>query len=95
MDAIYYVTGYNNYYFNEYKKVLEFIPSNKEKIFNQCLDNQNILISCITKFVSENSCEKYIVSLSGGVDSMVLVTILKYIGCNVIGIHINYNHSLN
>jgi len=36
--------------------------------------------------------KKGIISLSGGVDSMVLSYILKYIGIDIIAIHINYNN---
>ena len=36
----------------------------------------------------------FVVSLSGGVDSMVLVTIIKGLGYRVVCIHINYNNRL-
>jgi tRNA(Ile)-lysidine synthetase-like protein len=36
--------------------------------------------------------KKSIISLSGGVDSMVLSYILKYIGIDIIAVHINYNN---
>ena len=96
--------------FEEYKKILEFVPTNKNKINDQILNLENILLTTIGDFVysiiknygnndnNENNendkinSKKIIVSLSGGVDSMVLTTILKYLDYNVIGIHINYNN---
>ena len=36
--------------------------------------------------------KKSIISLSGGVDSMVMSYILKYIGIDIIAVHINYNN---
>ena len=38
------------------------------------------------------SVKKGIISLSGGVDSMILSYILKYIGIDIIAVHINYNN---
>ena len=87
-----YFFGYSNDYLDSYKKVLEFIPSNKEKISDQNIDTQNILLVKVEEFVKKTNKIRFIVSLSGGVDSMVLTSILKYLNYEVIGIHINYNN---
>ena len=83
---------YDSYYLENYKKVLEFIPENKELICKQNFDRNNELIIAIQNFCGITECKKFIVSLSGGVDSMVLITILKFLGYDVIGVHINSNN---
>jgi len=87
-----YIFGYSNDYFDSYKKVLEFIPIIKEKIYYQTINEENLLLAKVKEFVKKTNKTRFIVSLSGGVDSMVLVTILKYLNCQVIGLHINYNN---
>ena len=88
-----YAFGYSLDYFDDYKKVLEYVPTNKDKIIHQKLDIDvnEILLKEISSFIQSNN-KKHIVSLSGGVDSMVLTTLLKILDCEVIGIHINYNN---
>ena len=83
--------SFSNIDYTNYKNILEYIPNNNDKISNQLLKYDDILI-CFKKYIKENNKNKYIVSLSGGVDSMVVATILVYLGCEVIGIHINYNN---
>ncbi len=77
--------------FSKFENILEYIPNNNNKILNQTFEDDELL-NYFKRYLDENSKHKYIVSLSGGVDSMVLATILSYLGCNVIGIHINYNN---
>jgi len=86
---------YNNYSIEKYENVLEYIPQEQIRISSQYFDLSNTLIDTLSKFCKENvvnSSKKVIVSLSGGVDSMVLTTILKLLGYNVICLHINYNN---
>lgn len=86
---------YNNYAIENYSNVLEYIPQEQIKISSQHFDLTNNLIDTLISFCKEhvvNSSKKVIVSLSGGVDSMVLTTILKLLGFNVICLHINYNN---
>lgn len=86
---------YNNYAIENYSNVLEYIPQEQIKISSQQFDLTNNLIDTLASFCKEhvvNSSKKVIVSLSGGVDSMVLTTILKLLGFNVICLHINYNN---
>lgn len=86
---------YYNDYFNKLNNVLEFIPTIKTKIKDQSIEHNERLINSVAGFCQRNNIKengKVIVSLSGGVDSMVLTTILKYLNYDVIGIHINYNN---
>ena len=83
--------SFSNIDFSKFENILEYIPTNNNKISNQAFEDDEMLI-CLRKFVNKNNKKKYIVSLSGGVDSMVLATILCYLGYEVVGIHINYNN---
>ena len=79
--------------FKEFNNVLEYIPANSNKIKDQLIDLNDQLVVSIRKqlqhFMVDN---RVIVSLSGGVDSMVLVTILRYLDVEVIAVHIDYNN---
>tara|TARA_B100001989_G_scaffold252861_2_gene236631 strand:+ start:356 stop:1363 length:1008 start_codon:yes stop_codon:yes gene_type:complete len=55
-------------------------------------DDNEYLVSELKNYCKEQTCDTFIVSLSGGVDSMVIATIIKYIGHNLVCIHINYNN---
>lgn len=72
---------------SKYKDIIEQNRQNikKKYDFNHLIN----IVSCSL----ENIKEPYFVSLSGGVDSMVLLVILKvFLKKNVIAIHINYNN---
>ena len=78
--------------YNEFNDVIEFIPTQKQKISSQIIIQDTDIIKTI-----KNSCENkknkpIIISLSGGVDSMVLITILHTLKYNIITVHINYNN---
>ena len=75
--------------YEEYKSVLEYVPSNNSHLKDNILDDNSILFNTMKKYAVY---DKYVVSLSGGVDSMVLISILNYLNKTVIGIHINYNN---
>ena len=92
ISIINYFLGYSSDHIIDHKKVLELVPSIKEKISDQNIDENDILLTNIQKFIKNSNKNRFIVSLSGGVDSMVLTTILKYLKCEVIGVHINYNN---
>ena len=83
--------SFSNIDFSKFENILEYIPSNSNKISNQAFEDDEMLI-CFRKYVKQDAKKKYIVSLSGGVDSMVVATILCYLGYEVVGIHINYNN---
>lgn len=85
----------NGDYFQNYSKVLEFVPTINGVIKNQQFNLNNQLVLAVEKFCEKNikyDKKSVIVSLSGGVDSMVLTTILVILGYDVIGVHINYNN---
>jgi len=50
------------------------------------------LRNIINNIQTYTKVKKGIVSLSGGVDSMILSYVLKYIGIDIIAVHINYNN---
>ena len=78
----------NNYYY-KYKNVLEYIP---KKCENDNILNEN-LSKNILKFINDNKMKFILVSLSGGVDSMVLTYILNNIkNIELYCCHINYNN---
>lgn len=57
---------------------------------NVCYTDE--LIEHMDRYCQKTNDSSYIVSLSGGVDSMVITTILKLLKKNVECIHINYNN---
>jgi tRNA(Ile)-lysidine synthetase-like protein len=83
--------SFNNIDFSKFENILQYIPCNNNKISNQTFEDDELLI-CFKKYIKKANNKKYIVSLSGGVDSMVIITILKYLKCDVIACHINYNN---
>ena len=93
-----YLFSCDEYDLNKYKNILEFVPRNNKRINRQDikLNNElnNDLIKAVKKFCNQylKDENRLIVSLSGGVDSMVLTTILKLLEYEVIGVHINYNN---
>ena len=74
--------------YETYNSILQFIP--------QEVDAKDLhlekLSQTILNFINENNITKVLVSLSGGVDSMVLTSILKSLNINFICCHINYNN---
>ena len=95
LDLVYKYGLYNLNYLNysKFKDVLEFVPTNSEKIENQTFNKEDIIDICIKNYCEKNNTNnKFCISLSGGVDSMVLATIINNLGYYVIGVHINYNN---
>ena len=88
-NTVYY-KYFNNY--DKFKNILELIPNKFNKIRDQYFDNSDPLINCIKTFCENENTNKFIVSLSGGVDSMVLISIIHCLGYQVIALHINYNN---
>ena len=74
-----------------YQEVLENLEISTKKI-RRCQFDQEPLIDTINNFCKKTPSKTFMVSLSGGVDSMVLVSIIHYLGYKVIGLHINYNN---
>lgn len=74
--------------YETYNSILQFIP--------QEVDTKDLhlekLSQTILNFINENNITKVLVSLSGGVDSMVLTSILKSLNIHFICCHINYNN---
>lgn len=87
---------YKLYNFYKYKNILEYVPDLDTKIKNQICNinsqDTSILIDTINSICNNLNTKNIIISLSGGVDSMVLTTILQKSGFNIVGIYINYNN---
>lgn len=86
-------TNISNYNieFDKFENILEYIPSIMKKIKEQNILDEELMVT-IARFCKKINKDKFIVSLSGGVDSMVLITILHWLDYNVVGAHINYNN---
>ena len=76
---------------NNYQQVLETVAIATNKIRLHQFDNEP-LVTTINNFCNKTPSKTFIVSLSGGVDSMVVISIIHYLGYNVIAAHINYNN---
>lgn len=84
--------NYNIYNFIDYKYLDNKCYTNsllndnyKVKSFHEIEDNE-----IIKQFVNKYKIKDCIISLSGGVDSMVLSYYLKKLGVNIYAVHINY-----
>ena len=77
--------------FDKYQNILEYVPDVKLKIHEQNIMDEEIM-GVIADFCKKLSNKKVLVSLSGGVDSMVLITILHWLDYDVVAGHINYNN---
>ena len=75
--------------YKKYNNILEYLPTNITKTLT---DEENPLFQSIKEFCIKENTNKFVVSLSGGVDSMVLIYIIIKLGYEVIAIHINYNN---
>ena len=71
--------------------VLEYIPLHSKKIKELSI-HSTTLTSSILHFCKNKDSKCFLVSLSGGVDSMVLITILHYFNIDIVAVHINYNN---
>jgi tRNA(Ile)-lysidine synthetase-like protein len=80
-----------DYFINKYEKVLDkkcFTYKYNDNYLKTKIEKQDISLGCESIEMGTN----LIVSISGGVDSMVLSWILKKLGFNIILVHINYSN---
>lgn len=79
--------------YHVYQEILEYVPILRNNLENL---KENNLFKYIKSFLSEIKCNKYLISLSGGVDSMVFCIISKVLKLNndidFVCCHINYNN---
>lgn len=93
----YYIKNNNFDYYN-YVDILEYQPNINSKIrdinINLYIKNNDCLklFNCIKEFCTKHNNKNFIISLSGGVDSMVLITIIHYLKYPIVACHINYNN---
>ena len=86
---IYFLFKITRNYYYKYKNILEYIPvqNNNNNILNESVSKD------ILKFINVNKIKNILVSLSGGVDSMVLSYIFNNIkDIKLFCCHINYNN---
>ena len=58
----------------------------------ETIESNEKILKDLGSYCKNRGCETFIVSLSGGVDSMVIASVIKYLGYNIVCIHINYNN---
>jgi tRNA(Ile)-lysidine synthetase-like protein len=78
--------------YDTYKNILQIVPNCSLKIKEKTINLNEPLLININNICKNLNTNKFIISLSGGVDSMVLVSILNYLNFDIIAIHINYNN---
>ena len=83
---------YSKMPFIDYQNILELVPEDDRHIHEYDYNLENDLLKTIKQFCINSKNKKFLISLSGGVDSMVLISIIHYLGYEVIGAHINYNN---
>lgn len=77
------------------RQYLDLLCIRNTKVVDIDIDSSNILYLQIKQFVDDNKITHGIISLSGGVDSMVLSYILNKLKIDLIAVHINYNNRPN
>ena len=80
--------------YSMFSNILETVPKNCERIQDKEIDMSSAIVQTVKQFcdANKNKSSTYAISLSGGVDSMVLATIVKGLGYSVVALHINYNN---
>ena len=75
-------------------KILETVPKNRKRIQDTDICMTSRVTQSVKRFcdANKNKTNTYAISLSGGIDSMVLATIVKALGYSVVALHINYNN---
>jgi tRNA(Ile)-lysidine synthetase-like protein len=75
-----------------YTNVLQNIPNHPIEIRNDTYSDKYSIYDVIYNFCYNSNQTKFVISLSGGVDSMVLLAIIHHLGFDTIAVHINYNN---
>ena len=78
--------------YHNYENVLEYLPISNISIHDFIYNESNSVFTTLKAFCNISKTNTFVVSLSGGVDSMVLLSMLHYLKKKVIGVHINYNN---
>lgn len=78
--------------YESFKNVLAYLPDSDIAIHDHIYNESNNVFTVLKSFCDSFKTNTFVVSLSGGVDSMVLISILHYLKKKVIGVHINYNN---
>lgn len=74
---------------NAFKNICEFCPSEE---LNKCTGGN--IANAFKTLIKNSTADKFVISLSGGVDSMITSWIMKQIckKTELLGLHINYNN---
>ena len=80
--------------YSAYQHILEYVPNNTCNLENL---KENDIFKYVDNFLKKINCKTYLISLSGGVDSMVFCVISKlltilYKDINFFCCHLNYNN---
>jgi len=78
--------------YQNYDTVLEYLPNSNIAINDFIYNESNNVFTSLKELCDASKTNTFVVSLSGGVDSMVLLSVLHYLRKKVIAIHINYNN---
>lgn len=78
--------------YRNFEDVLECLPCSNILINDFIYNESSNVFTTLKAFCNLSKTNTFVVSLSGGVDSMVLISILHYLKKRVIGVHINYNN---
>lgn len=107
MPSIYNIYDYlfsdskDGFDYSPFKNILETVPRNCKRIQETDIDMTSPVVQSVKRFCENNIIKdneydtkfhRFAISLSGGVDSMVLATIVKLLGHHVVALHINYNN---
>jgi len=78
--------------YQSYENVLEYLPNSNIPIHDFIYNESSNVFTTLKVFCNLSKTNTFVVSLSGGVDSMVLLSVLHYLRKRVIAVHINYNN---
>lgn len=80
--------------YKSYENVLEYIPMMNKRLRDATMCRDHVVYTTLHTFCEKYACpcKKLLVSLSGGVDSMVVISIIHHLGYDVVAAHINYNN---
>lgn len=77
-----------------YESVLEYIPIMNKRLRDVAMCGDHVVYTTLHAFCTNyaQSSKRVLVSLSGGVDSMVVISVIHHLGYDVVAAHINYNN---
>ena len=99
IEYLYYYISYSNlntqkikFDYSKYRDILDYFPLSFNNQLNKSILEKNELLLAVKSFCEKQNTSTFIISLSGGIDSMVLISIIRNLGYRTVGVHINYNN---